>query len=156
MNVLFFFLLHNIMYIQGCTFHWEEVQFLHMMSWYWLLILELRRQTSLSVHLTGSHAVGISPTMEAGTSQIKIKWQTSPSNKPQLHFIVTETVVVKSTCTVHLLMSSLQLGDSVVRQWMLLITTTLCVWLFVSLDDEFIISIGPFPACFTILLKIGH
>ena len=78
-------------------------------------------------------AVGISPSMENGTIQIEVEWHTFLSNQLPQHFIVTETVVVKSTCIVHPLMSRLQLGNSVVRRWMLLIPATLCLLMSVSI-----------------------
>ena len=142
--------------MQESTFHWKEVLFPHVVLWYLLPILELHHQTSFSVQQTESHAVRVSPSMEDGTIQIEVEWHTFLSDLLPQHFIVTETVVVKSACIVHLLMSNRQLGNSVVRWWMLTIPTTLYVLLFVSLVNEYIIiSIGLVPTCFSMLLHIA-
>ena len=97
------------------------------------MILEYHRQTSLSAYQTGNCAVRINPSMEDGTYiQIKVEWHTFLSDQLPQHFIVTETIVVKSACIVQPPMSNLQLGNSAVRQRTLAISPALCVLLFVS------------------------
>ena len=97
------------------------------------MILEYHRQTSLSAYRTGNRAVRVSSSMEDGTCiQIEVEWHTFLSDQLPQHFIVTETIVVKSACIVQLPMSSLQLGNSAVRQRTLAIPPALCVLLFVS------------------------
>ena len=138
----------------------EEIHFLHTMSQYSSMILELHHQTSSPAQLTGSHAVRISSSMKAGTIYPNRSWVAHISEQPTPTAFHSDR---DSRGDINLYCTSTDVKFPVGRfchgcETMDATNTihTLCVticefgwWVYHQ-------YIGPLPACFTMLLKIGH